>query len=196
VLADDWNQDPAGRYNALLNSIAVDDSESMTRVLREGKLDPNLPIDVRRVRAISAPNYVVVCQVDEAATWAGDGTTPCSGQYQALFARGHDLRCPLLPTPLVIAALSRAGKCLAVLIREFSARIGPEGTGVTLEHLLESLIEPCHQTYAVKIAKVGEEMPEHITHRWPRCPKIKGSRASCQSVDVLGLVAEVCPPSP
>jgi hypothetical protein len=79
VLADDWNQDPAGRYNALLNSIAVNDSESMTRVLREGKLDPNLPIDVRRVRAISAPNYVVVCQVDEAATWNDSLLGPISG---------------------------------------------------------------------------------------------------------------------
>jgi hypothetical protein len=170
ILPEDWNVDLVSRYNALLNAIALDDAATMSLVLRQGNLDPNLPIDVRRVRAISAPNYVVARQApSDVAQTCGDGMSDVSdGQVRVVLARGHELRCPLLPTPVVVAALSYAQSCLRALLSEHGARIGPHGTGVTVEHLIEAVVESAASSYWVSVYVVDGEMPESAPHQWPR----------------------------
>jgi hypothetical protein len=187
ILQDGWNVDAASRYNALLNSIALDDAETMTRVIEEGHINVNLPIDVRRVRAITAPNYVVALPHKPRHCYIGDGTGVAPGQQlQATFSQGHELRCPLLPTPVVIAALSFAPKCLGKLIDKFGALIGHAETGVTRDHLIEELFANLGAHW-IKIYALPREMAEQTPQRWPNTmpPTIQRWCTVCQILDEL-----------
>lgn len=155
-LGQRWDADLASAQGALLNAIACDDPIALRHVLTKGLVDVAVPIDVCRVRATTAPNYVCVLVPSDADRNGGrhHDHGGVFGRDHALLGYGHTLPGTLQPLPLVIAAISHASSCVRELVAHGSP-IG--GASAALEHLLEAVIPL--GTARMALMRAGRPLP-------------------------------------